>query len=513
MLLMSDKRALISVCTITYSLSIHLANAEISFQKMINETGFISNSYFYDFYNPLCKYTIELVFDNRIIPDKYIIIENNVLRNYPKIYKRLGKQGNVTLIQKILKLDIEKYYNNYVMYGAAKCNNVDVLEYMVTTGHLNLEDVNLFAAREGKFNILGWCIYIGFMFEFRTTGYSETYNNALFNSLVAEAPIYRGYHAARSGNLDIVKDLYSVDPASLDGVYKSAISFGHLDILKFAYEKGDRHVMSDFTCSHLHILEWLVSNDHVDVDLGIDTSEMVALTGNLESLQYLYSIDYPMDHNNIFANAVSSRNIEMMKWLDNVGCSFVIEPMDNASLFEDIFEDPEFSVIEAAIDPPSVKNGIDNPIPILELLFEWGCEPSDHYCEVAARNGNLDVLKFLCDRGCKLSKEVIRSAAYSGYLHIIVWARQQGCEWDESVCNATVSSGNIDVLRWLRGFDRNTCGLKSDETEICPWNKDLCLKAIECNKPYMFDFAIKNGLQVADEILRSAYIKFSRAND
>jgi hypothetical protein len=45
------------------------------------------------------------------------------------------------------------------------------------------------------------------------------------------------------------------------------------------------------------------------------------------------------------------------------------------------------------------------------------------------------------------------------------------------------------VLKWLRGFDRKG----SDETEICPWDARVCIKAIIHNHIDVLSFALDNG--------------------
>lgn len=111
-------------------------------------------------------------------------------------------------------------------------------------------------------------------------------------------------------------------------------------------------------------------------------------------------------------------------------------------------------------------------------------------------------MKYLRSIGLKFCPKIIEQAALYSHLHVIIWARKHGCEWSEKTCINAAKGGNIHVLRWLRGFDRNTCGLKSNEKEICPWNIAVCTNAIEENYVNVLEFALKNEM---GSIFRAAY--------
>jgi len=269
----------------------------------------------------------------------------------------------------------------------------------------------------------------------------------------------------------MVKYLYSLNSTSIYGASNAAAKAGHLDILKFAYERGET-IMHNFVCKHLHILKWLIDNKHIRPNATI--SQMVALTGNLECLQLLHANGYPIFTEVVFAEAIRGGNIDMIKWLRDNKCPY------NRSTSGYYSHDRLIKMITTGL-------------PILKLLIELEYFFDDSLCNYAAYYGNLEVLNYLYMSGFKLNKKVIEYAAAQGHLHIIIWVREHGCEWDSEACLATVHNNHLDVLRWLRGFDRKTCGLPSNETDICPWDKKLYQIASNENRNVILEFALENG--------------------
>jgi len=277
-----------------------------------------------------------------------------------------------------------------------------------------------------------------------------------------------------------------------------AIRYGHLDILKFAYETGHQLNIDMFDCKHIHILSWLFDNNRIQPNIKI--SEMVAKAGNLECLQFLYSKNFPILSGCVFANAVSGRNVEMIQWLYDLGC-----PFERSSFEKEIGDEQNLLIIDRSAANAAVRQGFNSiktsggSLPILKMLVEWGCILDNYLCNITAYYDDLEILKYLYANGCTLNKKVISNAAYNGHLHIIIWAREHGCEWDSVVCGNTVLWNHLNVLRWLRGFDRDICELRSNETEICPWDENVCLQAIHCGHIDILKFALENGCECSDK--------------
>jgi len=478
----SDKRTLICTCKDMYVFSMFMPDIEKKFQTVIKEKKYLGHRRFYGFYNPLYKYTIELLFDGYMMPDRYIISRNKILYAYPKIYRDLIKRGNLPLIKKMLKINdtnftIKNYYA--IIHAAAKSGNIKIIEWLIIKKNYGrCENLIASAAKGGQFETLKWLEEQNFIAGDLAACYAAGNGHTdILKYLVNDKQIYdiSGYDAASKGRIDMVKHLYSLCPTSLCDACRSAAKAGHLDILKFAYENGEK-LRKNFVCGHLHVLTWLIDNDHIQP--RIEISEMVASTGSLECLQLLYAHEYPIFTESVFYKAVCGKNIDMIVWLLKNNC-----PYD------------KFMFIQNNGCDRTLMATVATSLPILKLLFDSGHLFSDHFCVYVSYYGNLEILDFLIQKGFKLSKGIIEHAAARGHLHIIVWAREHGCEWDVEACAATVGDNHLDVLRWLRGFDRKTCGLPSNETEICPWNEDLCTTAGDQNRDAILEFASTNGCE------------------
>jgi len=472
---------------------------ESSFQKMINDTGFFHDRYYSGFYNSLYKYSIELLYDDHPIPDKYIIVENSIFHQFPRIYKNLAKKGNIGLIKKMLKLNRNSYLDNnaeYVMHGAAQVGNIDILKWMIDNGYPRYERATTYAVKGNQFKTLKWLINndfkIGQMAVYYAAG--KGYMDILNFLVIDKKCEVNSSYAAKKGKLEIVKYLYSIDPKSIYSICDDAVQRGNLDILKFAYERDAG--LDCFYVEHPHILSWLFDNNYLrfdasDIKENIKICENIARAGNFECLQILHSHGFPILNKKVFTQAVAGRNIKTIKWLHELGCEF------------------DKTATKAAAD--ILDSTTDVTLPILKLLVSWNCELDDDICTTPAHYGDLETLKYLHSIGCALTHNVIECAAYSGHLHIIIWCREKKCSWRANACRSAVAWNHINVLRWLRGFDRDTCELPSNETEICSWDERVCLDAIEFRHIDILKFAVENGCKFGKKSYKAALV--SKNND
>jgi len=97
----TDMRSFLRTCTRINKFSTQMPQIEAAFQSIADKAFFRSKSHS-NYHSPLCKYTIELVYDNRDIPERYFILDNDVLRRHYKILKILGARGDMPLIDKLL---------------------------------------------------------------------------------------------------------------------------------------------------------------------------------------------------------------------------------------------------------------------------------------------------------------------------------------------------------------------------------------------------------------------------
>ena len=154
----TDKRKFIRTCITYATYSTRTVKVEKEFQKMICQTKFLCEHNYTGFYNPLHKYTIELLYDNYSIPDKYIILENRILFQYECVYYKLGLRGDLDLLKKLLVLN--KTYNNsdHALRGAAFAGKLHVLIWMNSNGYVFNTLTSTYACKGNQFDILKWLV-------------------------------------------------------------------------------------------------------------------------------------------------------------------------------------------------------------------------------------------------------------------------------------------------------------------------------------------------------------------
>jgi len=482
----TDKRSYLRTCKTINLLSIQMPELEARFHRMLNDINFVYGPYYSGFTYPLYKFTIELIFDNHPIPDKYIIPENRILYQYPEIYKILVERGYTPTVIKMLNLNRNGSHKGNIdlaMFGAAKVGNIKFLRYLRKRGYSFGRMSTSAAAKAGDLKTLKWLIKYGAELDDSIVtlaaigGHIKVLKYLIIDK---ECSIEdASYYAAEEGKFETVKYLHSVYPESLVHAIPGAASGGHIEILKFAFSHG-YDVLGSFWSEHIHIWKWLIENNHFKYN--IETIQNIAWSGNLESLQYIHSKGFNVIDTRVFERAIYGKNIEMVRWLDDMKC-------DKKSQ-EEIFS--------AALETPPVKSGgytTGGSLPILKLLVNWGYDLINSSCILPAYYGDLDILQYQYAHGCKLDKKVINYAATNGHLHIIIWCRKQGCDWDTKACQNTVFWNHLNVLKWLRGVDRDKCGLESDETEICPWDDNIFLSAIQTDSIDILAFALSNGCE------------------
>lgn len=473
---MTDKRSYLRSCKNMNKLLSRMSQIESTFHRMLNDTGYFHYRYYSALYIPIHKFTIELIYDEREIPDKYIVPENQILHQFPKIYKKLTERGQIATIEKMLMLNRNNHLEDnidYVMDGAAKTGNIKLLKHLHESGYRINFIASSAAAKAGKLKTLKWLVDHGAQLNEYVVentmrgGYMKILKYIVIDK---EYPIVGDffYNAALYGRLKMIKFLHSVTSSQLDRVICGASRGGHLKIIKFALKQGC-DIPTDFiSCTHFHVLEWLMKNHHLKCDP--EMIDDMARSGKLDCLQYVHSRGYDVTGKEVFGNAIASRNMELINWLRD------ISPDKSPS--------NEYAV-HSALEGAPTKYASHGSLPILILLVTWGYHLSDCDCSIPARLGDLDILQHLFSRGCTLNEKVINTAAEYGHSDIVIWCKLQGCSWSAKTCKKTVKLNCLHVLKWLHYNN-------------CHWNESVCLEAIYNNHIDVLVFALENGCQFGD---------------
>jgi len=467
----SAKRMIIRTCKHLRRFQDRMPDAELFFQEMINDTSFISDKFFGGFHNSLSKYTIELLYDDYQLPDKYITLKNVIIYQHPKIYYKFVEQNDILTVKKIIKLPINlSVCMTHIANHAAKIGNIDILEHISTKYSLDTR-IYTFAIKGNQLEILKWLVKHISVSESSiircaiTEGSIDIVNYFMRQNYYSDDYDF-GYHAGVSGNIDMINLFESTYPVFLKDIGRGIIRGDDFDLFKIAL---DKRWISDLTinmiitgqiyypCKNIKMLSWFINNNYIRYDV----SESVVTYGNLECLHFLHSKGMLVLSKRMFELAIYSCDTDIMQFLHSLGCP-------KCDLTIDIFVQVFYEKKGHRKQSNEIWIGI-------KLLEEWGYKWGD-ICTTAATHGDIEILKYAHKSGCPLTADVINSAAHHGYLHIIIWLREHGCKWNTSTCKNSIDGYNFDILKWLINYKnfRSTCSLASNETEICPWDVQKC---------------------------------------
>ena len=186
-------------------------------------------------------------------------------------------------------------------------------------------------------------------------------------------------------------------------VMKIAARQGHLQVMKFAHEKG--------------------------LEVGEDVCFDAASTGHLSCLQYAYENGHkwpnkfvPMDNLPIalYARSVGAR------WVEYSCCEAA--KVGNTELLMYLHQGNDYQrpISNKALLVAVWMGHTDCVRYLRSIDIPWtGCE-----CELAAYRGHLDTLKYLCENGCRWDLLTSWVCAIHDHADCLKYLHEQGCPWD-----------------------------------------------------------------------------------
>jgi hypothetical protein len=262
---------------------------------------------------------------------------------------------------------------------------------------------------------------------------------------------------------------------------------GHLDCVKFAFEKGG--VPTSKTCSvaagrgHLEILKYLRKQN---CPWDKSTTKMAAGQGHLECLKYLHKNGCPWDECT-FKLAAWNGKLECMKYLHKHGCEWDLEICQRVILCSNL------ECVKYVFESMNV------------LLFCKSRHPAvvwwtrEHLCVDAAEAGNLDCLKYFAEKQkFPVTGNVLHFAAANGHLECLKYAYQKfnwlwllfqtPWTWHEDTCCEAARGGHLECLKFAH-------------ENGCPWNKATCLAAARYGHFECLKYAHENGCPWDDDTI------------
>jgi hypothetical protein len=248
-------------------------------------------------------------------------------------------------------------------------------------------------------------------------------------------------------------------PLHEDITYHAAKS-GNVDVLNWLKDRG--HAFTAVTCwgaaagAHVHILKYLR-----DGACGWNTyaCSAAAKAGHLTTLQWLHEQGCPWEPDEICGDAAESSSIEMLLYLMQQGCVLnertLLKAAAQGKLAVCQFLLAEQCPCNAEACTDAAAGG---HLETVRVMHESGCPwDVDTICSSAASSGSQELLQYLKAQGCAFVEGDMNAAAYAGHVHICAYLRAEQCPWSASACEHAACGGQLDALRWLH-------------EQGCPWN-------------------------------------------
>jgi len=151
-------------------------------------------------------------------------------------------------------------------------------------------------------------------------------------------------------------------------------------------------------------------------------SKTCSLAAKYKNISILKQIKNSVD-SLTFAYAARNGDVEMMTWLECIGCSF------DETVYEMAAEYSEISTLKWL--KRYERRHISN------RSGKYGA-----VCASAAKNSNLDVLKYLRKKNYEWNADTCANAASKGNFETLRWSVKNGCEWDAKTCLAAEGNGS-----------------------------------------------------------------------
>ena len=175
------------------------------------------------------------------------------------------------------------------------------------------------------------------------------------------------------------------DVPRLRDILNAAASYGRLDILEWAHQRGYSHACSKAT------------------------SACAAKQGQLRALIWLHDHGCALS-SEVCINAAAGGHLNILQWARANEWQWNVDTCTYAA-----------------------EGG---HLHILQWARTNGCPWDRDTCSRAAACGHLNILQWARANECPWDRDTCFRAADGGHLHILQWARTNGCPWDEEILSS-----------------------------------------------------------------------------
>jgi hypothetical protein len=336
--------------------------------------------------------------------------------------------GNICEIQKLYRIESPYKYEPIICANAALTGNLEILKYLRSQG---VDwDHNTRTNAANNIFMLDWVITNGCSYDEDTSILFNTWNKKYFNDY-CENPSDLFYWAIESGHNEIIISAYThitYDNNYPDYNYKHlctrAISCGREDILLWLLHKGINCDIDDCRiaamCGYTECFR-ILYNIFKKINPGIH--ELTISMGHYECFKYIYQITNAIPLN----NDITTINVGHMKILSWANKRSIMNLYDK-------------HICNIAAREGNLE--------LLQDAIANGCIINSNTCSAAVNSGRLDILIYLKNKNCEWDIFTCKEAAKGGYLDILEWSINNGCDHDNSICSHAAEHGHINIVNW-----------------------------------------------------------------
>jgi hypothetical protein len=298
------------------------------------------------------------------------------------------------------------------------------------------------------------------------------------------------YKAASCGHLNVLMYANENGCQWTKATCRSAASGGHLNVLQYLYEKGCDMQDAELCYAaavggQVHILEWLQEPDDANrkpCAWDMHVYIIAARNGHVNILKYAYEKGCPLEDAMAVKKECWDRaqygmypyqtlSLDILKWGHELPTPVEQEsnkPMPPHSHWVvpalagrlDMFQWAKEQGFSSAFNEDTCEAAAQGGhLELLEFIHKNGCPWDNLTCAAAAKEGYFGILQWAYSNGCPLvGSEITECAAIGGHLEILKWARDYSFSWNSRVCTAAAEHGHFHVLKWAH-------------QNGCPWDE------------------------------------------
>lgn len=319
---------------------------------------------------------------------------------------------------------------------AIKANNLSVIEWLVVTLSLQVEEKHYINATEvGCFEIIKLCY----------KPYFST-NTDLITLAITQK------------NVDMFFWATETDCKITSSHFSLTVKNGLLPIVQYLKSHYPVYCSWNIEClpaNDLEFLEWCIEHGYPYDKFLI--ANAVTFKNCLSVLEYLHSLDPPCPWTAETAeNAIKSHNYEALKWCVERGCpvsSLCLELVAKSGELELL----RYLVSRAAALTEKVINAAVAHLEIVKYLRSFKYIPCPWSIQTVVRaikEGNTEVVEWLVENGCPVDYQVLFAAFENKNWSLVSWF-EQNVEIEKTVLlfDKCVSLKNVKVLQWCIDHD------------------------------------------------------------